>query len=89
MPAADATDPLELLPGKTICAMFGITAMSLWRWRRNPDLSFPEPIDICGRLYWRRRDLEAFLQRQAEKSATDRPDAGAARPQQPAEAAGG
>lgn len=62
---AAQVDDLELLPQPKVCTLLGISAMTLWRWRRSPELDFPEPIYICGRLYWRRRALNAFLERQA------------------------
>jgi predicted DNA-binding transcriptional regulator AlpA len=32
---------------------YGISDMTLWRWLRDPKLSFPKPITINGRRYWR------------------------------------
>jgi predicted DNA-binding transcriptional regulator AlpA len=34
--------------------------MTMWRWRRD-DPTFPKPISINGRLYFKRRELLAWL----------------------------
>ena len=44
--------------GPGVCARFDISAMTLWRWQRNPELNFPLPIVINGRKYWALDELE-------------------------------
>ncbi len=41
--------------------------MTIFRWLADPRLSFPQPIRINGRRYWRIADLQAFEERQASK----------------------
>ena len=41
----------------------GISAMSLWRWGRRPELGFPPAIKINGRNYRSRLALEEWKQR--------------------------
>lgn len=43
-----------------------ISDMSLWRWLNNPDLSFPKPIYIGRRRYWKEADVLAWLEAQEE-----------------------
>ena len=48
------------LTGPKVDARYGISAMTRWRWERNPSLAFPSPITINGRKLWRLSDLEAW-----------------------------
>jgi predicted DNA-binding transcriptional regulator AlpA len=34
-----------------------VSLMTLWRWRHNPDMHFPEAIEINGRIYFRRKEI--------------------------------
>ena len=38
----------------------GISEMALWRWLRDEDLGFPQPIRINGRRLWEARRLTAW-----------------------------
>ena len=42
----------------------GISDMSLWRWIKNTDLNFPQPIYISRRRYWREADVLAWIEAQ-------------------------
>jgi hypothetical protein len=53
----------HLVPNRQARGEFGVTAMTIWRWDRNPDLGFPPAIRINGRTYRSRQMLEAFKQR--------------------------
>jgi hypothetical protein len=39
---------------------YGITDMTLWRWLRDPELGFPQPVTIRRRRYWSEAKLDAF-----------------------------
>jgi len=43
----------------------GISDMALWRWLRDKDLQFPQPIRINGRRFWKASDLHAWERRRA------------------------
>ena len=45
------------LTGPQVRERYGISAMTLWRWQRDPRLCFPGPIEIHGRKRWRESDL--------------------------------
>jgi hypothetical protein len=47
----------RLLPAAQVRERYSVTAMSLWRWLKNPTLAFPAPIVINTRRYWRLSDL--------------------------------
>jgi predicted DNA-binding transcriptional regulator AlpA len=48
----------------------GVTAMTIWRWERDPKLAFPAATVIHGRKYWSRDDIDAWMRRQATRKAT-------------------
>jgi hypothetical protein len=73
--------PDNLVPDPVVCAEFGVTAMTLWRWERDPELNFPPAIVIRKRKFRSRLALEAFKQRlianatKPSASTTPRPQA--------------
>ena len=46
------TDTSDLIPGPKLRAKLGISAVTLWRWRHDPDAGFPAPKLINGGLYF-------------------------------------
>ena len=56
--ARSSTDAAEqFLPARQVWERYGVTQMSLWRWLRDPELKFPQPIRIGRFRYWRLSDL--------------------------------
>ena len=53
----------QFVPDTVVCAEFGITSMSLWRWTNHKKLNFPPRIKIGARNYRSRRELEEFKER--------------------------
>jgi predicted DNA-binding transcriptional regulator AlpA len=49
----------KLLPDPQVCRRYGISAMTLWRWDRDPTLNFPKPIYIRKRKYRDEAELDA------------------------------
>lgn len=39
----------------------GVSDMTLWRWLNDPAMSFPQPIKIQTRRYWREAEIKAWL----------------------------
>jgi len=38
-----------------------VSSMTLWRWRNDPALNFPQPVlEVNGRRYFRRADILAW-----------------------------
>jgi hypothetical protein len=66
------TSPDNLIPDPVVCAEFGVTAMTLWRWTRDPDLNFPPAIAIRHRNFRSRQQLEAFKARMLSKAIRQR-----------------
>ena len=57
----------ELRSAATVRQQLGkISNVTLWRWVRDPDLSFPKPIKISGRNYFRADQIDAWIEEQAE-----------------------
>lgn len=48
------------LTGPQVNKRFSISAMTRWRWERNPKLSFPVPIKINNRSYWKHSALDVW-----------------------------
>tara|TARA_R110000868_G_scaffold35458_5_gene127091 strand:- start:1076 stop:1273 length:198 start_codon:yes stop_codon:yes gene_type:complete len=42
-----------------------ISDMTLYRWLNDPRLSFPKPIVIQNRRYWREEDVDRWLSERA------------------------
>jgi len=70
MPKAIEQD--QFVPDPQVCKEFGITAMTLWRWDRDPDLGFAPRIQIRGKNYRSRQLLEKFKQRMVAKAIAER-----------------
>ena len=60
----------EWLGGARTAAYLGVTAMTIWRWERDPKLAFPPASVIHGRKYWNRNDIDAWMRRMAGSKAT-------------------
>ena len=66
------TAPDNLIPDPVVCAEFGVTAMTLWRWTRDTELNFPPAIAIRNRNFRSRRQLEAFKAQMLRKAIRQR-----------------
>jgi predicted DNA-binding transcriptional regulator AlpA len=51
----------KYLTGPQVCARYGISDMSLWRWLRDAAVAFPQPaMRIRDRRFWLESDLIAW-----------------------------
>lgn len=50
-------------------ALGGVSDMTLWRWLNDPALSFPKPIYIARRRYWREADIIEWLEARKTETA--------------------
>ena len=65
-PPDQSSEPDELVPDPKVCREFNVSAMTLWRWDRDPQLAqlgWPAPIEIRRRKFRSRKQLEAFKAR--------------------------
>jgi hypothetical protein len=67
----------ELVPDVVIRREFGVSAMSIFRWERDPSLDFPRPVIIRGRRYFFRDQIELFKDRLIEAAANGDPQTNA------------
>ena len=57
-PLVGVTDSTEqFLPARRVWERYGVTSMTLWRWLKDADLKFPQPMRIGRLRYWRISDL--------------------------------
>ena len=58
----------QLISDRKVMERYDVTAMTLWRWDKDPNLNFPKPIRIRGRKYRSAEELDAFdAKRAAER----------------------
>jgi predicted DNA-binding transcriptional regulator AlpA len=55
-----------------ILQRYGISEMTLSRWRRDEHLNFPPPLTIRRRNFYKRAEIDAWEVAQAAKSARAR-----------------
>jgi predicted DNA-binding transcriptional regulator AlpA len=63
----------QFLPARRVWERYGVTSMTLWRWLKDADLKFPQPMRIGRLRYWRLSDLvswEAEIDLEVEARAT-------------------
>jgi predicted DNA-binding transcriptional regulator AlpA len=48
------------LPAAHVRKRYGVSDMAIWRWLHNEALSFPHPIRINRRRFWKLTELEAW-----------------------------
>ena len=53
-----------LVPAPKLRQMLGISSVTMWRWRNNPDMGFPRPVSINDRNYFHLLDVQAWIERQ-------------------------
>ena len=58
----------KYLTGPEVDKRYGRSSQSRWRWLNDPELGFPQPLKIKGRLFFRLRDLEEWERRMAAQS---------------------
>ena len=64
-----------LVPDPQVQKEFGVTAMSIWRWDRDPELiklGWPPPIRIRSRKFRSRIALESFKRVMAQRAIEQR-----------------
>jgi predicted DNA-binding transcriptional regulator AlpA len=74
---ADVTD--TFVPDPQVWKELGISSMTGWRWQRDPDLDFPPRIQIRGRNFRSRKQLERWKAEMLRRSIGERGKASAAR----------
>jgi len=65
-----AADPKSFVSAPKLRAMLGISPVTLWRWRRDEDLKFPQAREINGRLYFQWGAVCAWYARRPKAELT-------------------
>ena len=61
----------NFLPTKNVLRRYdGISAMTLWRWERDPVLPFPAPLVINRRKFYELHKIEAWERARAAAATT-------------------
>ena len=55
----------DLLPRRLVGRRYGVNVRTIVRWERDPDLRFPQPIEINKRKYYHEAELTRFDRAQA------------------------
>lgn len=63
------TDTDKYLTARQVWERYNVSEMSLHRWLKNPELSFPRPIYINRRRFFREAELIAWERDRAGKAA--------------------
>lgn len=53
------------LTGPQVKHRYQCSYQTIWRWTRDPDLGFPQPLKINGRNRFALNEIEAFERRRA------------------------
>lgn len=60
-------NPSKLIPASAVReTLGGVSDMTLWRWLQDEALSFPRPIYIGRRRYFREAEIHAWIEERAE-----------------------
>jgi predicted DNA-binding transcriptional regulator AlpA len=50
-----------LMTQKAVAEFFGgVSMMTVWRWRHDSAMKFPEPVEINGRIYFHRDEIRSY-----------------------------
>jgi predicted DNA-binding transcriptional regulator AlpA len=61
----------QYLPARQVWERYSVTSMTLWRWLKDADLKFPQPMRIGRLRYWRLSDLVAWERSRSGKSVAE------------------
>lgn len=66
--ASATMQPLSLIQADDLRAMLGGVS-DMWLWRRAKAGTFPKPIMLSGRRFWRRDEVYQFIEQESAKRA--------------------
>ena len=62
---APRSEPIGLMQADELRALLGGVS-DMWLWRRLQDGTLPKPLVISHRRFWRRDEIENYINRQSE-----------------------
>jgi hypothetical protein len=60
MARPEVTDDARITQPEAARLLGDVSAMTMWRWRNNPEMQFPEAIQVNGRIYFRRAEIVSW-----------------------------
>lgn len=66
--------PLSLIQADDLRALLGGVS-DMWLWRRAKAGTFPKPIMLSGRRFWRRDEVYQFIEQESAKRVSPNGDA--------------
>jgi predicted DNA-binding transcriptional regulator AlpA len=67
----DAAEADVYLTGPQLKRRYSRSHQTIWRWMKNPELGFPKPTKINGRLYFHRDQIESWERLQASNAGAE------------------
>lgn len=67
-PVSTNVQPLSLIQADDLRALLGGVS-DMWLWRRAKAGTFPKPIMLSGRRFWRRDEVYQFIEHESAKRA--------------------
>ena len=66
--AAPPSRTAQLTPAPKVAEQFGITRRTLSRWIIDPNLEFPQAVEINKRLYFKQSEIDAWKMQRARRA---------------------
>ena len=66
--AAPPPSPAQITPAPKVADQFGITRRTLSRWIIDPELDFPQAVEINKRLYFKQAEIDAWKLQRARRA---------------------
>lgn len=61
------TDTPTFLTQRKLCQRYDVTRQTIYEWRKDPRVGFPQPVKISDRNRWRVDDIEQWERQRVVK----------------------
>lgn len=61
----------DLISQPEACKRLGIRPLTIHRWRKRPELAFPVSIKIGDRVFFRRAEVDAWIEARAQSAVKE------------------
>ena len=52
---------VQLLRVKQVAKMFNVSVATIWRWKKDENLNFPQPREYMGSTRWLKEEVEDHI----------------------------
>ena len=52
---------VQLLRVKQVAKMFNVSVATIWRWKKDENLNFPQPREYMGSTRWLKEEVEDYI----------------------------